>query len=38
VEKICEYLVHRNAYENAGPKEEIPEFMTRIPPEMALEL
>jgi hypothetical protein len=38
VEKICEYLVHKNTYDNAGPKDDVPEFTTRIPPEMALEL
>jgi transcription elongation factor B subunit 1 len=38
VEKICEYLIHKNTYEHAGAKDDVPEFSNRIPPEMALEL
>ncbi|TFY77802.1 hypothetical protein EWM64_g6211 [Hericium alpestre] len=35
---FVEYLVHKTTYEGAPPKEEIPEFMDRIQPQMALEL
>jgi hypothetical protein len=38
VEKLCEYMAFKSTYEHAGPKEEIPEFTERIPPEIALEL
>jgi len=38
VEKLIEYLAYKKQYENAGPREEIPEFTERIPPEIALEL
>lgn len=38
VEKLCEYLQYKYTYENAPPKEDVPEFTERIPPEVALEL
>jgi hypothetical protein len=40
VERLCEYMVFRSSYENAGPKEDIPvqDLIERIPPEVALEL
>ena len=36
-EKVMEYLVFKAQYENAGPKEDIPDFTERIVPELALE-
>ncbi|KAJ3555213.1 hypothetical protein NM688_g2699 [Phlebia brevispora] len=38
VEKLSEYMQYKNAYENVPAKEDIPDFQTRIPPEVALEL
>ncbi|KIM27865.1 hypothetical protein M408DRAFT_329796 [Serendipita vermifera MAFF 305830] len=38
VEKVMEYLAHKNLYAKAGPREEIPDFQERIPPDIALEL
>lgn len=38
VEKLCEYLQFKSTYENAPPKDDIPDFTERIPPEVALEL
>ncbi|KIP05739.1 hypothetical protein PHLGIDRAFT_107850 [Phlebiopsis gigantea 11061_1 CR5-6] len=38
VEKLCEYLQYKWTYERASPKEDIPDFSERIPPEVALEL
>ena len=38
VEKLCEYLQYKWTYEKASPKEDIPDFNERIPPEVALEL
>ena len=38
VEKVLEYLAFKKQYENAGPRDEIPDFQERIPPEVALEL
>ncbi|TFK50536.1 POZ domain-containing protein [Heliocybe sulcata] len=38
VEKLCEYMAYKAQYENTPPKEEIPDFTERIPPELALEL
>jgi len=37
-EKVLEYLAHKTTYENAEKKEDIPDFMERIPAELALEL
>ncbi|KAI0047892.1 POZ domain-containing protein [Auriscalpium vulgare] len=37
-EKFLEYIAWKATYENAPPKEEIPDFFERIPPEVALEL
>lgn len=37
-EKVLEYLAYKTTYENAGPKEEIPDFYERVMPELALEL
>ncbi|KAI0317845.1 BTB/POZ protein [Amylostereum chailletii] len=37
-EKLIEYLAYKTTYENAPPKEEIPDFYERIVPEVALEL
>lgn len=38
VEKLCEYLQYKTTYENVPPKEDIPDFSERIPPEIVLEL
>lgn len=38
MEKLCEYMAHKSTYEHAGPRDEVPEFTERIPPEIALEL
>jgi elongin-C len=38
VEKVAEYMAYKTTYEKAGPKEDVPDFMERIPPEIALEL
>ncbi|KAH8096868.1 POZ domain-containing protein [Cristinia sonorae] len=38
VEKICEYLTYKALYEKAPPKEEIPDFLERLAPEISLEL
>ena len=38
VEKLCEYLQYKSTYENAPPRDDIPDFTERIPPEVALEL
>ncbi|THH01604.1 hypothetical protein EW026_g1103 [Hermanssonia centrifuga] len=38
VEKMCEYLQFKYTYESASPKENVPDFNERIPPELALEL
>jgi transcription elongation factor B subunit 1 len=38
VEKVIEYLTYKAAYANLGPKEDLPDFMERLPPELALEL
>ncbi|THH29319.1 hypothetical protein EUX98_g4860 [Antrodiella citrinella] len=38
VEKLCEYLTYKTLYEKAPPKEDIPDFMERLAPEIALEL
>ena len=37
-EKVLEYLAYKTTYENAGPKEDIPDFYERVMPELALEL
>jgi transcription elongation factor B subunit 1 len=37
-EKFVEYLAYKATYENAPPNEEIPDFIERIAPEIALEL
>jgi transcription elongation factor B subunit 1 len=37
-EKVVEYLTFKDAYKSAGPKDDIPDFMERLPPELALEL
>lgn len=31
-------MAHKATYEHAGPREDVPEFSERIPPEIALEL
>ncbi len=38
VEKLCEYLAHKSLYGQTSAKEEIPDFIERIAPEVALEL
>ena len=38
VEKVVEYLAHKAQYQNAGVKDDVPDFSERIPPELALEL
>ncbi|TCD65373.1 hypothetical protein EIP91_002737 [Steccherinum ochraceum] len=38
VEKLCEYLTFKTLYEKVPPKEDIPDFMERLAPEIALEL
>lgn len=38
MEKLCEYLTYKNLYEKAPPKDDIPDFMERLAPEIALEL
>ena len=38
MEKLLEYLVYKTTYENAPPREDIPDFYERIVPEVALEL
>ncbi|KAF8343060.1 uncharacterized protein EI90DRAFT_2988334 [Cantharellus anzutake] len=38
VEKVVEYLSFRAQSQNAAENEEIPDFLERIPPEIALEL
>lgn len=38
VEKVMEYLAHKHLYAKVGPREEIPDFQERIPPDIALEL
>ncbi|KAI0084643.1 BTB/POZ protein [Irpex rosettiformis] len=38
VEKLCEYMQYKSTYENVPPKEDIPDFAERIPPEIVLEL
>jgi elongin-C len=35
---VAEYLVYKVQYEKAGPKEEIPDFIERIVPELVLEM
>lgn len=37
-EKFVEYLAYKATYENVQPNEEIPDFIERIAPEIALEL
>ncbi|KAI0281768.1 BTB/POZ protein [Russula aff. rugulosa BPL654] len=37
-EKFVEFLAYKATYENAQPNEEIPDFLERIAPEIALEL
>jgi hypothetical protein len=37
-EKFVEYLAYKATYENAPPNEDIPDFLERIDPEIALEL
>ncbi|KAI0788980.1 BTB/POZ protein [Irpex lacteus] len=37
-EKLCEYMQYKSTYENVPPKEDIPDFSERIPPEIVLEL
>ncbi|CAL1710686.1 unnamed protein product [Somion occarium] len=38
VEKLLEYLAYKSTFESAPKKEDIPDFMERIAPEIALEL
>ncbi|KAH9830184.1 BTB/POZ protein [Rhodofomes roseus] len=37
VEKLCEYLSYKNLYKDSPPKE-IPDFLERLQPEIALDL
>ena len=37
-EKFVEYLSYKATYENVQPNEDIPDFIERIAPEIALEL
>lgn len=37
-EKVAEYLVYKVQYEKAGQKEDIPDFIERIDPELVLEM
>ncbi|KAF8496348.1 BTB/POZ protein, partial [Gautieria morchelliformis] len=37
-EKVAEYLVYKVQYEKASAKEEIPDFIERIVPELVLEM
>jgi elongin-C len=37
-EKLVEYLAYKATYEKAPQDEEIPDFLERIEPEIALEL
>lgn len=37
-EKVMAYLVFKAEYDKAGPKDEVPDFGERIPPELALEM
>ena len=37
-EKFVEYLAYKATYEKVQPNEEIPDFIERIAPEIALEL
>jgi hypothetical protein len=37
-EKFVEYLAYKATYENVQPNEDIPDFIERIAPEIALEL
>jgi hypothetical protein len=37
-EKFVEYLAYKATYDNAPPNEDIPDFIERIDPEIALEL
>jgi transcription elongation factor B subunit 1 len=38
VETLLEYLTYKSIWEKSSGKEEIPDFMERIAPEVALEL
>lgn len=38
IEKAMEYLAHKHLYGKAGPRDEVPDFQERIPPDIALEL
>ncbi|KAI0056354.1 POZ domain-containing protein [Artomyces pyxidatus] len=38
IEKLLEYISWKATYEHAPAKEEIPDFLERIPPEVVLEL
>jgi transcription elongation factor B subunit 1 len=38
VEKLLEYLAHKSLYDKHTEKEDIPDFIERIVPEIALEL
>ncbi|EMD36150.1 hypothetical protein CERSUDRAFT_124161 [Gelatoporia subvermispora B] len=39
VERLCEYLQYKALYDNSRmKKEEIPDFLERLPPEVAIEL
>lgn len=38
LEKVAEYLLFKQRYENTTNKDAIPDFQERIPPEIALEL
>jgi len=37
-QKVVEYLAHKAQFQNAQAGEDIPDFLDRIPPEIALEL
>ena len=38
VERLCEYMQYKSTYETVAPKEDMPDFTERIPPEIVLEL
>jgi hypothetical protein len=38
VEKVVEYLSFKAQFQDPKPNEDIPDFLERIPPEIALEL
>jgi transcription elongation factor B subunit 1 len=38
VQKVVEYLAHKAQFQGAKASEDIPDFIERIPPEIALEV